>query len=392
MAEAVTLAHVVRPLVLARAAASAGHEVVFACDQRAHWLLPDFPGPVEHISTIASNVFLRALDKGKPVFSSEVLRSNVRTDLALIERVRPDLVVGDFRLSLGVSARLAGVRYAAIGNAHWHPRIGEQIPLLAPVLARIVGNAVAERVFRAMLPFALARQARPFNRVRRQYDLPTVADVRHVYTLADDLLLDEVPEYFSATPVPPEVHFLGPILWEPQNETPSWWGTWPSDKPVVYVTLGSSGSRTSFPDVVAAIADLPVTVIAASAGPAPAVANRSNVFVAPYLPGRRACAAATLVVGNGGSGVMHQALSEGRPSLALTTNLDQRLNAQKVVREGAAVLMQDTPAAPQRVRTEVERILADDAIRESARRVQQWYQRHDAPSAFIRYLAESKAT
>ena len=42
-------------------------------------------------------------------------------DLALIKSYRPDLIVGDFRLSLSISARVAGIPYAAISSAHWSP-------------------------------------------------------------------------------------------------------------------------------------------------------------------------------------------------------------------------------------------------------------------------------
>ena len=55
--------------------------------------------------------FLDNLAKGRPVYDVNTLRSYVRADLALLEAVKPDLVVGDFRISLGVSARVAGIPY-----------------------------------------------------------------------------------------------------------------------------------------------------------------------------------------------------------------------------------------------------------------------------------------
>ena len=48
--------------------------------------------------------FLAALAAGRPVYHAETLRSYVRDDLSLLESVDPDIVVGDFRLSLAVSA------------------------------------------------------------------------------------------------------------------------------------------------------------------------------------------------------------------------------------------------------------------------------------------------
>ena len=46
-----------------------------------------------------------------------------------MRRVRPGVVVGDFRLSLSISARLAGIPYVALINAHWSPWSTQRFPL-----------------------------------------------------------------------------------------------------------------------------------------------------------------------------------------------------------------------------------------------------------------------
>ena len=47
-------------------------------------------------------------------YDAETLKRYVDADLAIIRQAQPDLIIGDFRLSLSVSARLAGVPYATI--------------------------------------------------------------------------------------------------------------------------------------------------------------------------------------------------------------------------------------------------------------------------------------
>lgn len=46
------------------------------------------------------------------------LRKYVEADLRVLDEIAPDLVVGDLRISLSVSARLAGIPYIAIANAY----------------------------------------------------------------------------------------------------------------------------------------------------------------------------------------------------------------------------------------------------------------------------------
>jgi UDP:flavonoid glycosyltransferase YjiC (YdhE family) len=91
---------------------------------------------------------------------------------------------------------------------------------------------------------------------------------------------------------PPEHRYIGPVLWSPQVPLPAWWDTIPTDRPIIYMTLGSSGDMATLPTIVAALAALPVTVLVATAGRRTLEALPPNVFVADYLPGLAASARA----------------------------------------------------------------------------------------------------
>ena len=108
-AEAVTLAHAARPIVLANYLEGLGHELVMACDDRYKRFMADQPWQTLPLRSISSQQFLRCLAWGLPVYDLQTLRRYVAEDINLIERVKPDLIVGDFRLSLSVSARLVGI-------------------------------------------------------------------------------------------------------------------------------------------------------------------------------------------------------------------------------------------------------------------------------------------
>ena len=85
----------------------------------------------------------------------------------------------------------------------------------------------------------------------------------------------------------------------------------PDDKPIVYVTMGSSGSNRDLDAVLDALASVHCSVLAATATGDPAHYARANAFVAKYLPGDAAARRARLVVCNGGSPTSHQALAAG---------------------------------------------------------------------------------
>ena len=112
-------AHVARPAVLAQGLDKSIYEVFFATDPRYNALFPELSGYRHDIWSITSKDFLAALAKGAPLYSKETLQSYVEDDLKLIDKLKPDLIVGDFRLSLSVSARLRQVPYASITNVYW---------------------------------------------------------------------------------------------------------------------------------------------------------------------------------------------------------------------------------------------------------------------------------
>src|SRR5690348_5660573 len=121
MAEGVTLAHVGRAIELASWLARDAFEVTLACDPRYERFIAALPFTVRPITSLAPEAFMAALARGRPVFTERYLGECVEEDLALLREVQPAVVVGDFRLSLQVSARVARVPYANVTNAYWSP-------------------------------------------------------------------------------------------------------------------------------------------------------------------------------------------------------------------------------------------------------------------------------
>lgn len=338
--EAVTLAHVARQFVLAKSLDPARYDVHLACDPRYNALLGPLPFPHHPIRTIPGQQFLDALARGKPVYDTQTLRGYVAEDRKLLAAVKPDFVVGDFRLSLSVSARLAGVPYATVTNAYWSPYARQRWPLPDLPFVRFTGRALGTFLFRLVRPLAFALHCVPLNRVRKENGLPSLgADLRRIYTDADYTLYADLLELVPTYDRPPTHEYIGPVLWSPTVEPPPWWDSLPTDRPVVYVTLGSSGRSDLLPTVLKALADLPVTVIAATAGRVKVGEVPANAFVADFLPGEAAAARAAVVICNGGSPTTYQALAAGKPVIGLASNLDQYLNMQAVERAGTGVTL-----------------------------------------------------
>ena len=379
MAEAVTLAHVGRPLALARTLDRTRYEVHLACAHGyepfvRHESLRSWP-----LHSISSEQFLAALAAGKPVYDAATLRAYVRDDLKLLREVKPDLVIGDFRLSLSVSARLAQIPYAGVINAYWSPYVQQHYSVPDIALARVLPITLADRLFRLVRPLAFALHSVPLNRVRHSYRLPSLGyDLRRIYTDADHVLYADVPEMFPPHGLPERHMYLGPVTWSPPVALPDWWAALPPERPVVYVTLGSSGQASLLPLVLQALAPLPLTVVAATAGKAGPGPVPANARLAAYLPGMEAARRSSLVICNGGSPTSQQALGAGVPVLGIAGNLDQFLNMHGVVAAGAGALLRADRLNEGRLRQTVEDLLRQPGPRAAAAEVARQFGRYDA--------------
>lgn len=382
VAEAVTLAHVGRPLALAATLDRRRYEVHVACAPGHEPFFKDSDVRVWPIASISSARFLAALASGKPVYDAATLHGYVEDDLRLLRQLRPDVVVGDFRLSLSVSARLAGVPYVAVINAYWSPYVRQHYRVPAMGLSRALPIPVAERVFKLIRPLAFALHAAPLNQVRRDRGLPSLGpDLRRVYTDADHVVYADIPEMFPATNLPATHCYLGPVPWSPPTGLPPWWNALPSGRPIVYVTLGSSGQGALLPRVLQALAPLPVSVIAATAGNvdvAAVAAGAPNAHVAAYLPGVEAARRSSLVICNGGSPTSQQALGACVPVLGIAGNLDQYLNMHGVVASGAGALLRSDRLSEEGLRRAVIDLLEQPGAKASARKVAEQFVRYDA--------------
>lgn len=371
IAEAVTLAHVARAAVLARTLDSARYDVHLACDRRYLHLFTQLPATIHSIQSIGSQQFQDRLLTGSPLYSAAELRTYVQQDLRLLADLNPDAVVGDFRLSLSVSARVAAVPYLTVTNAHWSPYAKQHFVVPKLAMTERFGPRLGQLLFTLIRPAVFAQQAQALNRVRKEYGLPSVGyTLPHIFTDADETAYADLPELVPTFDRPPHHHYLGPVLWSPDS-APPWWDSVPNVRPMAYVSLGTSGRAELLPLVLQALEDLGVYALVSTAGKAPPSSASGSAWVSRYLPGLEAATRADFVICNGGSATVYQALAAGVPVLGIPNNLDQYLMMDYIRRAGAGDYLRAGDTSARAVTNAVDLILHTAAYRRQAHQLGQ---------------------
>jgi UDP:flavonoid glycosyltransferase YjiC (YdhE family)/glycosyltransferase involved in cell wall biosynthesis len=368
MSEAAALSHVARPFLLAEHLHREGYDVCFARDPRYSKLVSETGFRVVDLDSLPSNVVIKRLERQEPVFDVDTLDRYVQVDLRILRDFKPDVVVGDQRHSLTISSRLARVPYVSIADAQWSPAAEVENELTDSPMVAILGMPLSNLIFQFVHPVAFALQTIPLNVVRVKYGLPGIGlDFKSCYTYGDHTVYPNDPALFPLKqPLPPNHSFIGPLLWSPAVEKPEWWDKLPEDRPIVYVSLGSTGQPRLLQGLFNVLGELPVIVIAATAARSKIGVVPENVFVTEFLPGTEAAERSRLVICNGGTMSGQQALSAGVPYLGLISNMDQMRFSSVVRKAGACELILEKDVSEKTLRPVLSRMLTQASYRTAA--------------------------
>ena len=357
--EGATLAHVARPLMLAEGLDKTQFEVTLCRPKSFSIFTASLSFPVLDLECLDSNVFAHRLDRGLPLYDFPTLCRYVEADLALIDSEKPDIIIGDFRLSLSVSARLRSIPYVTICDAYWSPERALKPPLPVMGFTRYAPIALTEFLFQRIAPVAFRLHAQPLERLRAKFGLPSLGyDLRRCYTDADLRLFANFPALFPDISLHGKADFIGPIAWSPNFNGDL--ELLAAKGPLTYVSMGSSGNPQIIESIVPVLEDYGSRVVVATAGkPLTLKSKHPTTQVFDYLPGSAICRQANLVICNGGSPTTNQALSSGVPVLGIPQNMDQFLNMEAIVAFGAGSMVRADRAQPFQLRQAIESLISD---------------------------------
>jgi len=295
-----------------------------------------------------------------------------------LQRHPADVVAFDYLLlGAAVGAEKAGIPMAAlIHNPYPLPTAGVPPFGLGLMPARGVPGRVRDGVLRVASKRLLGPGLDALNGARRQLELQPLDRYDAQLRRCDLLLVLTIPDldFGSNADLPPNVRYVGPVLdsAEPHGSAGADWQT-TDGRPFVVVSLGTTYQRQDglASRVARALGELPVRALLTT-GPAvdpDEIVPPVNVDVRRFVPHVEVMPHADLVVCHGGLGTVHAALAHGVPLICIPHGRDQGDNAARVVEAGAGLRVSRIASAG-RIRSALQRALADESLRPAARRLE----------------------
>lgn len=325
--DSMSLAHATRAMVLARRLSREGADVHYATGP-AHQSLARQEGfEPDEVYCVPPEQAHAAIRRGSHIFDRATLRQYVASDLALIERVQPDLIVGDMRMSLNISAEIAGIPYWSIVSGYLTPYYtAPQRPPRTFPLTRLLGDRLSQAIFPWLKSQILRYYAANFRHYRRELGLAPVHDVFEIIASPYRTLIADLPRFIPCENLPPHFEYIGPLLWEPDLPDPVWLDRLDPDQPTAYVTMGSTGDADDLRCVLVTLRDAGWQVMTTLGrhGEAP-----PGVHAVPFARGSHLLRHSHVTVCHGGSGTIYQAIAAAVPVIGIATFHDQEINLER---------------------------------------------------------------
>lgn len=364
-AEGVSLSHLARCLGIISRLEEGSKDKYELIVATPYWNWPSMPiyHRRVHLDSIKPKEFNKRLAWGEPLYTEDELEKYISNDLLLFDQIRPDIVVGDFRLSLAISARIAEIPLITVSNIYWSGYSLDRVEL--PVIfpwTYIFPIGMVEEFFQKHRTSFMMRHADVYNRVRSKHGIDWRYSLREIYGDGDYQCFADIPELFKYHSLPDKARFIGPVLWEPHiYNLPKWWTdqeffSW--EKPIGYVTIGSTGRRSPLKKVVNALKQQHRFYLASSKH------DISHQYASDYLPGIKACTYADYVICNGGSMSTQQALLAGKPVIGIVHNMDQAINMAAIANAGLGILLRADRLSKRKIQEAVEAVTINHHYRE----------------------------
>jgi len=287
--------------------------------------------------------------------SEETIDDVFQSQVDAIRQVKPSLIISDSAQTARMAAEYVNVPHLALVNGYMtkgysrtrgvpesHP--AKQFEEKTPV-------GLFDQITRTAEWFAMNKVHRAFRRVRKRYGLPRTKGYLDEYE-GDFTAICDDPTIFPQRSLSPTSRIIGPAYYTGRRGSPPYL---PSDKPVIVVSMGSSGEWDSLSLLSSPLFDSYTVVILGDIQ----VTQAPHVLSYRFLEPSEILPYASLVLCHGGNGTIYQALMYGLPVLCRPSFFEQEWNVQRFEAKG---LVQRVPRA---CTAEELRILIDTTMLEA---------------------------
>lgn len=373
------LSHLLRSMEIARVLRNRGHKVLFAADGLYLHFLEKHGFEYHRIYTNDPVHTMKATRASMfRYYNADRIRKSVTSEVACIQKADPEIVVGDFRWTLRMSAEYCRVPYVGIINTMWTPYYSRMRSISEKmVLRKIFGRRFMEKFSPFGQRLMMRRRGKPFYKLCRELGITPIKNLnREMY--GDYNLMPDLPEFCPTENLPDNFCFIGPLFASDDMIGVSRKANLPAE-PYLYATLGSTATPKMISKLFDAFAGKAVSLVMTTGNQPIQTPVPGNIHLFDYLPAGQAYANATAVVCHGGQGTLYQALSYGMPIIGIATHNDQQWNLDRVTDLQLGKQFGEDSCSPHEIYDAYSEVTTDPIYRKNCMAMRDRIKQYNAP-------------
>lgn len=263
-----------------------------------------------------------------------VLEKIMLAQVAVINELNADLVIGDVAPTLKMAAEITGTQYVSLLNGYMTRYYASNRRISRTHFTYKLLNGLPSNLVIWLTKMgeniSFKRIQQSFNSLRIKYGLLPLPN--YLYEIEGDIsLICDLPKLFPQKNLPSSFQFVGPLVYQYQEENSSWLSDIPSNKKVICISLGSTGDWTKLRFLndsyyaryaIVATGDTDKVLSAAH------IVSRDFVNLAQLLK------RAGLMICHGGNGTIYHGIINQVYMLCLSSNFEQEWNIDALERNG----------------------------------------------------------
>ena len=329
------LSHYLRCLVLADTYDKSTHRIIFLTSERYSQYVHQHGYQTFSCKQFDSAYVMKCA--GNFDFSwlnYEDLEEVMLDQVSAIQSFRADIVIGDMAPTLRMSAEYCKVTYLSLMNGYMtrHYASTRKIPSThkASKLFSILPESISDLLTDFAEKRTFIKMHEPFARIRAKYQLQPILDYLSEME-GDQNLICDLPDLFPQKQLPVNYTFTGPLIYNYQQEEEEWLSQLNKERPVIVVTMGSSGEWTHLSFLNSPYYSKYIIITAG---------DNAHVLFAPHIIPKRfvnlsaVLQKADLMICHGGNGTIYSGISNKVFMLCLSSHFEQEWNIAALEKNG----------------------------------------------------------
>lgn len=329
-------------------------------------------------------------EKLAPIYSKRELVEKVEGDIAYLKELKPTAVITGSYLSMPVACKVVGIPLAWTIQSTW---LKDFFAAGAGVTDGIKWQAVktvANFILFSMIRFWMWYGfINPVNKAAQHFGVKKYQPVFDYFK--GDITLVAEPAEFSGIQLPKNHYYTGPLIAQQDFPIPEQVKNMPTDLPLVYFAMGSSGIPKIVANIIESFRGKPYRVVAPVKSlikSFPDIDIPPNVIVTDWLPALQVNKLADVSVIHGGIGTVMTAAYAGKPVVGVGMQPEQVANIACLARLGIAIRVPKSRNLPEKIQEAIALQLQNESAKRKAAEFATIMEKWDGPKMAADLLYE----